>query len=73
MTDHDAAISEQMVSALCHFARSGNPNGEGAPEWRASAPGQSLVMMIGENAGRMGKPSLLKMIKTMLTNKAVGE
>ena len=73
MTDHDSAISEQMVSALCHFARSGNPNGEGAPEWRASAPEQSLVMMIGENAGRMGNPSLLKMIKTMLTNKAVGE
>ena len=73
MTDHDAAISEQMVSALCHFARSGNPNGDGAPEWRASAPGQSRVMMIGETAGRMGKPSLLKMIKTMLTNKAVGE
>lgn len=29
--------------------------------------------MIGETSGHMAKPSLVGMIKTMLTNKAVGE
>lgn len=30
-------------------------------------------MLIGESNAHMGKPSMLNMIKTMLTNKAVGE
>ena len=59
---------------LCSFARTGNPNEEGAAqEWLASTPDQKRVMMIGETEGRMAKPSMLAMIRTMLTNKAVGE
>ena len=38
-----------------------------------TAPQQKKVLMIGEGETRMAKPSMLKMIKTMLTNKAVGE
>ncbi|MBP3655432.1 MAG: carboxylesterase family protein [Clostridia bacterium] len=74
MTDKDYALSDRMTSCLCHFARSGNPNGAGADaQWLASAKGQNRVMIMGEGDARMGKPGMLKMIRTMLTNKAVGE
>ena len=70
----DIDLSEQMVSYLCNFARSGNPNKGGElPTWIASHKGQSKVLCLGEQKTGMRKPSLLKMVKTMLTNKAVGE
>jgi len=72
-TDKDYAISEQMVSCLCNFARNGNPNGGGMPDWAAAAAQNKKVLMIGEGETRMAKPSMVKMINTMLTNKAVGE
>ena len=51
-----------------------NPNKSGQlPTWIASDKGQKRVMMLGEQPTGMGKPNLFKMIKTMLTNKAVGE
>ena len=68
----DYAVSEQMVSYLCNFARSGDPNGAELPAWTAAAQ-RGKVLMIGEGEARMDKPSLLKMIRTLLTNKAVGE
>jgi hypothetical protein len=40
--------------------------------WIASASNQKRVMILSEKTG-MGKPGMLKMIHTMLTNKAVGE
>ena len=73
MTDHDYAVSDQMAEYLCNFAKTGDPNGAGLPVWEASAPKDKRVMTVGEGESRMAKPSLLKMIKTMLTNKAVGE
>ena len=74
MTDKDHALSDQMVSYLCNFARSGNPNKGGQlPTWIASDKGQKRVLCLGEKDTHMAKPSLLKLIKTMLTNKAVGE
>ena len=72
-TEKDEAVSSQMVGYLCHFARSGDPNGDALPVWQASAPDQRQVLMIGEGETRMGRPSLVKMIHTMLTSKAVGE
>lgn len=73
MTDRDEAVSEQMVSFLCRFARTGDPNAEGEKLWLASDAHQKKVLMIGEGDTRMAKPGMLGMIKTMLTNKAVGE
>ena len=74
MADKDYAISEQMVTYLCSFARTGNPNGEdNLPVWKASEAHQKNVLMIGEGDTCMAKPSMVKMLKTMLTNKAVGE
>ena len=59
-----------MVRYLCNFAKKGNPNGAGCPEWVCCG---KRAMIMGEKKAHMGKPSLLKQIYTMLTNKAVGE
>jgi para-nitrobenzyl esterase len=74
MEEKDYQLSEQMVSYLYRFAVTGNPNKSGElPTWIASGRGQNRVLMLGEQPTAMGKPNLLKMIVTMLTNKAVGE
>ena len=73
MTEKDYALSEQMTDYLCNFAKSGNPNTDVHPEWTDAQSSNNKVMVIGEGNTQMAKPSMLKMIKTMLTNKAVGE
>ena len=74
MEQKDRDLSQQMVSYLCNFARSGNPNKSGQlPTWIASDKTQKKVMILGEKESAMGRPSALKMLHTMLTNKAVGE
>jgi len=74
MEQKDRELSEQMVKYLCNFVRTGNPNKSGElPTWIASDKGQNRVMALGEKQTGMRKPGLLKMIHTMLTNKAVGE
>ena len=74
MEEKDQELSRQMVAYLSNFVRTGNPNKSGQlPTWIASDKGQKRVMMLGEQPTGMGKPNLFKMIKTMLTNKAVGE
>lgn len=73
MEDKDRALSEQMVSYLVNFVRSGNPNGAGLPEWVAADGKNPRAMRLGEGKTGMGRPSMLKMVVTMLTSKAVGE
>ena len=73
MTEKDYALSGQMMDYLCNFVKTGNPNGENLPEWIATSKSQNAVLCLGERNTQMAKPSILKMIKTMLTNKAVGE
>lgn len=74
MEEKDRELSRQMVGYLCSFVRSGDPNAEGElPVWEASAANQKRVLVLGEKDPHMQKPSMLKMIKTMLTNHAPGE
>ena len=68
--EKDQQLSELMVRYLCNFAKKGNPNGPGNPEWVACGD-RSLCM--GEKKAHMGNPNPLKQIGIMLTNKAVGE
>ena len=72
--EKDYALSNQMVDYLCNFVRSGDPNKAAQlPTWIASGKGQNRVLIMGEQDTCMAKPNMLKMIHTMLTNKAVGE
>ena len=74
MEEKDRALSDQMVSYLCNFAKNGDPNRAAQlPTWIASDKIQPRVLILGEKPTGMGKPNLLKMVWTMLTNKAVGE
>ena len=74
MDNKDFALSDQMTDYLCNFVRTGDPNKAAQlPTWVASGRGQKRVLCMGEKDTQMGKPNLLKLIGTMLTNKAVGE
>ena len=71
MTEKDCTLSNQMTDYLCNFVRTGDPNGSSLPAWEAATGKRALCL--GEQPTRMAKPSTVKMIHTMLTNKAVGE
>ena len=74
MEDRDRELSDQMVRYLCNFAKTGDPNKAAQlPTWIASGKGQGRVLILGDEPTHMGRPSMAKMIFTMLTNKAVGE
>ena len=72
-SEYDYKLSDVMSTALCNFAKTGNPNHESLPDWKPMTKSQKQVMLWGEELPRMGKVSKLKMWKTMLTNKNVGE
>ena len=74
MEQKDRELSDLMIDYLCNFAETGDPNKVAQlPTWIASGKGQNRVMCLGEKPARMAKPGMLKLIHTMLTNKAVGE
>ena len=74
MEETDRSLSEQMVHYLCNFVKNGDPNrGEAVPRWDPAQSAGKKVLRMGESPAAMVKPSMLKLIKTMLTNKAVGE
>ena len=73
MTKKDYDLSNQMTDYLTNFCKYGDPNGAGLTAWLPMAKGQSKVLRLGEADTHMGKADMLKLTKTMLTNKAVGE
>ena len=74
MEDRDRNLSEEMVRYLCNFVKTGDPNkGESVSSWSEAKASGKKVLCMGEGSSAMRKPSLLKMVHTMLTNKAVGE
>ena len=50
-TDDDRAFSDQMASIWTQFARTGNPNGEGLPEWPAYTRETEAYMELGVDTG----------------------
>jgi len=71
MKDYD--LSQQMVDYLMNFCKFGDPNGAGLTAWLPMGRSQKRVLRLGEAKTHMGKADMLKLLKTMVTNKAVGE
>jgi para-nitrobenzyl esterase len=61
-----------MIKYLTNFAKTGNPNEEGLPNWDAYGKKQQKAMFFGEGDIRMDKVNRGKLYKFMLTKKAVG-
>ncbi len=72
-TEKDAELSRQMSAYLTNFAKTGNPNGEGLPQWNPTTSKNKKVMRLGEGETRMGGVSKLKLAYTTFTTKPVGE
>ena len=73
MTRKDSDLSEQMVEYLTNFCKFADPNGAGLTAWLPVQKRGGKVMRLGEGEARMGTANMAKLVKTMLTNKAVGE
>ncbi len=72
-TEKDRLLSEQMVAYLIAFAFTGDPNGEGRPQWKKTGGGEARLLRLGEEETGMGAVDREALVHTMLTNRAVGE
>ena len=61
-SDRDREASEQLISYLANFARRGDPNGPGLPDWRKQG-----VLHIGPAGTAMGHLDYLKLTMNFLT------
>jgi len=69
-TEKDKALSEEMVSRLCAFAKNSVPDAEGYIKWPV---GGEKALVLSDKDTKEGDPSVIKSWITMLTNKAPGE
>jgi para-nitrobenzyl esterase len=60
-TDEDRALSDRMQRYWINFARTGDPNGDGLPQWPAFAPAAPMVMRFGADPGAAPVPNLSKL------------
>ena len=55
-TDEDRRVSDLMSSYWVNFARTGNPNGPGLPEWPNYAESDPKLMRLAPDAGVISSP-----------------
>lgn len=69
--DSDRRLAETMSDCWLAFAKTGNPNGEGLPEWPAYGPAAGLAMHFGEdvNAAPAGNSAGLQFVDTVYRSK----
>ncbi|MBQ4473405.1 MAG: carboxylesterase family protein [Lachnospiraceae bacterium] len=65
--ERDYEASGQMMDYVANFARCGDPNGEGLPEWRHADRWHSAALCIRPEGTKMGHPSYLKMTRNMIS------
>ena len=58
----DKALHELMSSYWINFARNGNPNGEGLPEWPVFEEKEQQVMYFNNESGAIKHPNLEKLM-----------
>lgn len=73
MTTGDDKLSDQMISYICNFAKTGDPNGEDLPKWLPTNKKTKEVMHFGSNESKMKKVKKSKLWINLFTKKAVGE
>ena len=54
----DAAMSELVSTYFTNFAKTGNPNGAGLPQWPAFSEQRQEVMFLDANAGARPMPNV---------------
>ena len=64
-TDEDRALSDLMASIWTQFAKTGNPNGEGLPQWPAYTRENEAYLELGIDTGsktglRLGKMGVIE-------------
>jgi para-nitrobenzyl esterase len=57
-TKSDYELSETIVSYITNFAKTGNPNGVGLPEWPTYSEQPNSVLKLGETIEMMKDPYL---------------
>jgi hypothetical protein len=56
-TPEDKALSDQLMSYWINFAKTGNPNGAGLPEWPRFTAGDQRYMALGDKTGPIAVPN----------------
>ena len=65
-TERDKEISRQLMDYFAAFAKTGNPNGDGRPDWQPCRNGKLHVLHITNEKTAMGKVSYLKLCANMI-------
>lgn len=69
--EEDYALQENMISYLINFIKTGDPNSRGLPEWIPYNQSKKF-MVFDENAPRMGKAEIWRLIKNTLHPSGIG-
>ena len=62
----DYEASALLAEYLANFARRGDPNGEGLPEWKRASKGRARVLRISPSGAAAGRADYVKMTLNML-------
>jgi para-nitrobenzyl esterase len=59
-TDVDKEVAKMMNAYWANFAKTGNPNGTGLPDWPVYSPKKNLILEVQADGKAVGKPDARK-------------